>query len=190
MSFMSTYEGGRHAKVVAVQLNPSHSFTKSTVPSIRLLEGLGVEGDAHCGAFVKHRSRVATDPKQINLRQVHLLHAEIFSELATQGFLIALGVIGENITTIGAPLLDLPRGALLHIGEEAVVELTGLRNPCRQLDDFAPGLMAAMVARGADGALRRKAGAMAVVRRGGLVRPEDAIRVELPPLPHVVLEKV
>jgi len=187
---MSTYEGGRHAKVVAVQLNPSHSFTKSTVPSIRLLEGLGVEGDAHCGAFVKHRSRVATDPKLPNLRQVHLLHSEIFNELAAQGFLLAPGAIGENITTFGAPLLDLPCGAFLHIGEDAVIELTGLRNPCGQLEDFAPGLMAAMVARGADGSLRRKAGVMAVVRRGGLVRPEDPIRVELPPLPHAALEKV
>lgn len=187
---MARFSSNDHGTIAAVHLNPLHGFTKAPASEIRLLEGLGVEGDAHCGAFVKHRSRVLADPKQPNLRQVHLLHAEIFDELALQGFQLAPGVIGENITTRGAPLLDLPRCALLHLGQEAVVELTGLRNPCRQLDDFAPGLMAAMVSRGADGALRRKAGVMAIVRRGGLVRSGDPIRVELPPLPHAPLERV
>ena len=187
---MSNPEDEHHARVMAVQLNPTHSFAKSAVPAIRLLEGLGVEGDAHCGALVKHRSRVAVDPRQPNLRQVHLLHAELFSELEALGFRLSPGAVGENVTTLGAPLLDLPRGTLLHLGDEAVVELTGLRNPCRQLDDLAPGLMAAMVVRGADGALRRRAGVMAIVRRGGLVRPQDVIRIELPPPPHAALEKV
>jgi MOSC domain-containing protein YiiM len=187
---MSNSEGDYHVKVLAVQINPTHAFTKCGVPFIRLLKGLGVEGDAHCGALVKHRSRLAADPKQPNLRQVHLLHAELFLELASQGFHLSPGAIGENITTAGVPLLDLPRGTRLQLGDEAVVELTGLRNPCRQLDDFAPGLMAAMVVRGADGGLRRKAGVMAVVQRGGMVRPNDPIRVALPPLPHAPLEKI
>jgi MOSC domain-containing protein YiiM len=176
--------------VVAVHRNPVHGFAKSPAAVIRLLEGQGVEGDAHCGALVKHRSRVAADPNQPNLRQVHLLHAECFAELAAQGFSLHPGAIGENVTTAGVRLSALPRGALLHLGDEAVVELTGLRNPCRQLDDFAPGLMAAMVARAPDGRLLRKAGVMAVVRRGGLVRPGDAIGITWPRAPHVALEKV
>ena len=178
------------ASVVAVHRNPVHGFTKEPAAEIRLLEGLGVEGDAHCGAFVKHRSRVAVDPRQPNLRQIHLLHAEAFDELAAKGFALYPGAIGENVTTSGVPLLDLPHGALLHLGAEAVVELTGLRNPCRQLDRFAPGLMGAMVERGADGRLLRKAGVMGIVRRGGLVRAGDLLRVSLPPGPFTRLDKI
>jgi MOSC domain-containing protein YiiM len=187
---MARFSSDDHGTIVAVHLNPLHGFTKTPASEVRLLEGLGVEGDAHCGPFVKHRSRVSADPKQVNLRQVHLVHAELFMELAAQGFHVFPGAIGENITTASVRLLDLPRGTLLHLGDEAVVELTGLRNPCRQLDDFAPGFMAAMVSRGADGALRRKAGVMAIVRRSGLVRPDDPIRIERPSGPHASLEKV
>ena len=178
------------ARVQAVARHPVHAFSKPLALHIRLLAGLGVAGDAHCGATVKHRSRVARDPSQPNLRQLHLLHAELFDELRALGFAIAPGALGENVTTAGLDLLGLPRGARLHLGEAAVVEVTGLRNPCRQLDGFAPGLMAATLDRDAAGRLVRKAGIMAVVVEGGDVAPGDAIRVELPPGPHEPLEPV
>jgi MOSC domain-containing protein YiiM len=150
-----------------------------------------VEGDAHQGQLVKHRSRVARDPSQPNLRQVHLLHAELFEELAAAGFQrVAPGRLGENVTTRGLDLLALPTGARLHLGPTATVEVTGLRNPCRQLDQFEAGLMSAVLDHAADGGLVRKAGVMAVVLVGGEVRPGDAIEVELPPGPHRPLEAV
>ena len=176
--------------VVAVCCSPTHSFHKSTVDAIRLLEGLGVEGDAHLGETVQHRSRVAADPSQPNLRQVHLIHAELHDELQAAGFDVSAGQIGENITTCGVNLLGLPVGTLLHIGGEAVVAVTGLRNPCPQLDAFRPGLLAAVLGRDEAGQLVRKSGIMGVVRTSGVVRPGDAIRVELPPLPHRVLDRV
>ncbi len=157
--------------------------------SIRLLAGLGVAGDAHCGATVRHRSRVAADPTQPNLRQVHLIHQELLDELVAKGFRVAPGIMGENITTGGVDLLGLPRGALLEIGS-AVLEVTGLRNPCLQLDRFQQGLMAAVLDRDGAGRLVRRAGIMAVVRTSGDVVPGDTIAVRLPPGPHVPLEKV
>ncbi len=177
-------------RVLAVARHGAHRFSKPLALSIRLLEGLGVEGDAHCGATVKHRSRVAQDPHQPNLRQVHLIHSELFEELATRGFRVAAGEIGENVTTQGIDLLALPRGARLHLGATAIVEVTGLRNPCRQLDAFQPGLMAATLGRDAQGRLLRKAGIMAVVVAGGDVVPGNPIRVALPPPPHEALERV
>jgi len=178
------------SRVLGVAAAPSHRFSKSPLLSIRLREGLGVDGDAHAGVTVKHRSRVARDPSQPNLRQVHLLHAELFEELAAGGFRVAPGELGENVTTQGLDLLGLPRGALLHLGAAAVVEATGLRNPCRQLDAFAPGLMAATLGRDAAGNPIRKAGIMAVVLAGGEVAPGDPIRVELPRGPHEPLQPV
>ncbi len=172
------------ALVAAVAASAAHGFTKPVLPRIRLVEGLGVEGDAHCGATVKHRSRVAKDPSQPNLRQVHLIHAELFEELAALGFALAPGDLGENVTTRGVDLLALPRGAHLHIGAEAVVEVTGLRNPCWQIDAFRKGLMQAVLGRDAQGGLIRKTGVMAVVRKGGAIAAGDAIRVVLPPAPH------
>lgn len=166
--------------VTAVHRSPTHTMSKPPCASIRLLAGRGVEGDAHAGETVKHRSRVAADPSQPNLRQVHLLHAELHDELAAAGFALAPGQMGENITTRGLDLLGLPTGACLHVGAGAVLELTGLRNPCGQLNGLAPGLMAATRPRDASGRVVRKAGVMAVVRAGGVVRPEDAIEVELP----------
>lgn len=151
---------------------------------------MGVEGDAHAGKTVQHRSRVAADPTQPNLRQVHLLHAELFAELNAAGFDIAAGRLGENITTRGLELLNLPRGTRLHIGKSAVLEVTGLRNPCAQLDAFSPGLLAAVLGRDEHGNLVRKAGIMAIVLEGGEVRPGDFIRVVLPPEPHAKLERV
>src|ERR1700722_6054852 len=155
------------ATVIAVSLSPGHTFSKPNKGGIRLLAGLGVEGDAHMGVTVKHRSRVAKDPTVPNLRQVHLIHAELHDELETAGFRLAPGVMGENVTTRGVDLLGLPLGARLRLGAEAVVEITGLRNPCAQLNKIQPGLMAATLDRDADGNLVRKAGVMAVVLAGG-----------------------
>ena len=164
----------------------------SKVPqdSINLRSGLGVEGDAHSGTTVKHRSRVARDPQQPNLRQVHLIHAELHDELRGAGFDVAAGQMGENITTQGVDLLGLPTGTRLRLGDEAVVEITGLRNPCAQLDQFRAGLMAATLDRDEQGNLIRKAGVMGVVIAGGQVCPGDTITVELPPAPHRPLAPV
>jgi len=167
-------------QVLAVHRSGSHSFSKHSAASIQLVAGLGVEGDAHSGVTVKHRSRVARDPSQPNLRQVHLVHTELLAELVAQGFPVQPGSIGENITTRGIELLALPQGAELHIGPEAVIVVTGLRNPCTQLDSFSQGLMAAVLTRAPDGQLVRKAGVMGIVRVGGTVSPGDAIRVVAP----------
>ena len=166
--------------VTAVSCSATHAFSKATQDSIRLLPGLGVEDDAHMGGRVKHRSRVARDPNQPNLRQVHLIHAELLDELRTVGFSVSAGQIGENVTTRGIDLLGLPSGTRLHLGDTAAVEVTGLRNPCAQLDNFQPGLMAAVLGRDEQGRLIRKAGVMGIVLAGGMVRPGDPIRVELP----------
>ncbi|MGV9772891.1 MOSC domain-containing protein [Streptosporangium sp. NPDC003464] len=177
-------------RVTAVSRSATHTFTKTREPGIRLLAGLGVEGDAHLGVTVKHRSRVAQDPTQPNLRQVHLIQAELHDELAGAGFSVAAGELGENVTTRGVDLLGLPVGALLRLGEEAVVEITGLRNPCVQIDVFQPGLLKQVVGRGPAGELVRRAGVMGVVVAGGEVRPGDAIEVELPAPPHRPLDRV
>lgn len=176
--------------VASVSLSPHHAFSKDKAPHIQLLAGLGVEGDTHLGVTVQHRSRVAQDPTQPNLRQVHLIHAELFEELAAKGFAISAGQLGENITTHGLDLLALPVDTELHIGASAIVKVTGLRNPCAQLDNFQQGLTAAVLDRDADGKLIRKAGIMGVVLAGGAVYPGDAIRVQLPPPPHRALERV
>lgn len=176
--------------VAAVSRSATHTFSKPNEPCIRLLKGLGVEGDAHMGETVKHRSRVAADPAQPNLRQVHLIHAELHDELNAAGFRIAPGEMGENITTRGLDLLALPRGTRLHIGSSAIVEVTGLRNPCHQLDRFQQGLTQAVLGRDAEGNLIRKAGVMGIVIEGGDIAPGDAIRVALPPPPRFALECV
>ena len=178
------------AKVVAVSYSEKHTFSKSNQKCIRLLRGLGVAGDAHMGETVKHRSRVKADPTQPNLRQVHLIHAELHDELNASGFAVSAGDMGENITTRGVDLLELPRGTKLYIGEEVTLELTGLRNPCAQLDAFQQGLMKAVLDRDKAGNLVRKAGVMSVVLSGGWVKPDDLIRVELPEGPHLKLERV
>lgn len=175
------------ANVVAVSRSPRHEFAKPTCDAIRLIARLGVEGDAHSGMMVQHLSRVRADPTQPNLRQVHLLHVELHEELALKGFPVLPGQMGENITTRGLDVLRLPVGTLLRLGTEAEVEVTGLRNPCVQLDAWQPGLMAAVLDRAADGTLIRKAGIMGLVRRGGVVRSGDRIIVTLPPLPHRAL---
>ena len=176
--------------VQAVSRSATHSMTKGNHPVIWRVEGLGVEGDAHAGATVKHRSRVARDPAQPNLRQVHLIHAELHEELRVRGLVVAAGQMGENITTQGVDLLALPARTRLRLGTEAIVEITGLRNPCAQLNGIQPGLMAAVLDRDEAGNLIRKAGVMAVVIAGGSVRPGDAVTVELPPPPHHPLKPV
>jgi MOSC domain-containing protein YiiM len=180
----------RPAHVLAVHLSPVHAFSKSMATAITLLAGLGVQGDAHCGETVQHRSRVARDPTQPNLRQVHLLQAELFEELAGQGHTVRPGDMGENITTRGIDLLALPTGTELRLGAAAVVRITGLRNPCAQIDRFQPGLMAAVLDRAPGGALVRKAGVMAVVLRGGVVAERDGIGVRLPAGPRLPLSPV
>ena len=165
-------------------------MSKANQLCVRLVEGRGVEGDAHSGKTVKHRSRVARDPTQPNLRQVHLVHGELLDELRPHGFVLAPGRMGENVTTRGLDLLALPAGTRLRLGPAAIVEITGLRNPCSQLDSVAPGLKAAVLERRTDGALVRKAGVMAIVVAGGEVRPGDAIVVEMPAEPHRPLAPV
>ena len=177
------------ARVIAVALSPTHSMSKPARESIRLLEGLGVEDDAHMGTTVKHRSRVRVDPTAPNLRQVHLIHAELFDELRTKGFDITPGQMGENITTKGIDLLALPRGTRLHLGADAVIEITGLRNPCTQLDGIQPGLMEAVLERMPDG-LIRKAGVMATVVSSGIVGTNDPIAHSPPAEPREPLRPV
>jgi MOSC domain-containing protein YiiM len=176
--------------VVAVSLRAGHHFSKMLSPAIQLLTGLGVAGDAHMGETVKHRSRVRKDPTQPNLRQVHLIHAELFDELRAKGFAVGPGELGENVTTSGIDLLALPAGTRLRLGANAVVEVTGLRNPCIQIDQFQKGLMAATLDKDAAGNLIRKAGVMSIVVGDGEVRPGDAIGVELPTEPHRALQPV
>jgi MOSC domain-containing protein YiiM len=176
--------------VSAVSRSAKHDLSKPNVHSIVLLTGLGVDGDAHLGATVKHRSRVARDPTQPNLRQVHLIHGELHEELREAGFAISAGEMGENVTTQDVDLLGLPTATRLHLGDTAVVEVTGLRNPCAQLDRIHKGLMAATLGRDEHGNLVRKAGIMGVVVVGGEVRPGNAIRIELPPPPYHPLAPV
>jgi MOSC domain-containing protein YiiM len=176
--------------VVAVASDADHRFSKRQVDSIRLVEGLGVAGDAHSGVTVQHRSRVAKDPTQPNLRQVHLIHQEILDEVEAAGFAVPPGALGENVTTRGLDLLGLSTGTELRLGATAVVRVTGLRNPCRQIEGFASGLLARMVGRDEAGEVVRRAGVMGVVERGGLVRPGDPITVEPPDGPHRPLAPV
>jgi len=178
------------ATIVAVSRCDSHAFSKQNQSSIRLVEGLGVDGDVHLGTTVKHRSRVAKNPDAPNLRQVHLIHAELHDELAAAGFAVGPGELGENVTTRGIPLLDLPVGTRLKLGPSAVVEITGLRNPCVQIDRFHPGLLGAVVGRDESGAVWRKTGIMSVVVASGDVRPGDPIEIELPGEPHHPLDVV
>lgn len=170
--------------------SPTYSFSKTAQPHVRLLAGLGVEGDVHSGTTVKHRSRVARDPSQPNLRQVHLIHLELYQELQSKGFKAQPGNLGENVCTVGIDLLALPKGTRLHLGREAVIEVTGLRNPCAQIDQFENGLLAAVLERSDSGALVRKSGIMAIVLQSGVVHKDDPIAVVWPAQPHQALEVV
>ena len=179
-----------HGVVESVHRSGAYTMAKPSCPEIRLVAGIGVEGDIHAGTTVRHRSRVARDPTRPNLRQVHLIAAELHEELRERGFAVEPGVMGENVTTRAVDLLALPTGTQLHLGDQAVVEVTGLRNPCRQLDGVQEGLMAAVLGRDANGSLVRRGGVMGVVVTGGEVRPGDRVRVVMPAGPHRPLEPV
>jgi MOSC domain-containing protein YiiM len=183
-------DAGVTSVVSGVSRAGRHRFSKEPCDAVTLVEGVGVEGDAHAGPTVQHLSRKRWRPDLPNLRQVHLLAGELHDELVAAGFPVGPGLMGENITTRSVDLLALPTGALLRLGDTAVVEVTGLRNPCVQLDRFAPGLMAAVLDRDADGQLVRRAGVMGVVREGGIVRPGCPVVVELPPGDPVPLAPV
>jgi MOSC domain-containing protein YiiM len=179
-----------NGRVVAVASDGVHRFSKNLVSAIEVMTGLGVKGDAHKGVTVKHRSRVAVDPSQLNLRQVHLIHAELFEELKQKGFSVGPADLGENITTSGIDLLALPRHTLLRVGADVTLEVTGLRNPCAQIERFQSGLLAAVLDRGPNDEVIRKAGIMTIVREGGSVRPGDLITLKMPPPPYLPLERV
>jgi hypothetical protein len=168
------------AIVTAVSRSKRHTFSKPNEPAIRLVAGFGVEGDAHMGRTVQHRYQILKNPFATNLRQVHLIHEELLDELRETGFYVRPGAIGENVTTRGIDLLALPKGARLRLGPEVVIEVTGLRNPCKQIDAFQPGLMKAVLGRDSEGRLIRRAGVMAIVIKGGNVKAADVIAVELP----------
>lgn len=176
--------------VLAVHSASAHNFSKRTAMFIDIVEGLGVTGDAHAGATVKHRSRVAADPTQPNLRQVHLIAFELLDEVNGLGFDVAPGALGENVTTSGLDLIDLPRGTILTLGDTVRLEITGLRNPCVQIERFRPGLFKHMVGKREDGTALLRTGIMTVVLTGGTVRAGEPIAVQLPPEPHIQLEKV
>jgi MOSC domain-containing protein YiiM len=178
------------ASVVAVHRSISHGFSKKSADSIQLTAGIGVVGDAHAGALVRHRSRVAADPTQPNLRQVHLMHSELFDLVANEGYHVEPGNLGENVTTLGLDLLGLPVGATLAIGSDVILAMTGLRNPCRQINVFQTGLLSELLRRADDGSTVRLGGAMSVVVRGGTIRTGDPIRVGLPPEPHHAMERI
>ncbi|MDG2168509.1 MAG: MOSC domain-containing protein [Opitutales bacterium] len=177
-------------KVISVSSSESHTFSKPTKESIRLLKGLGVEGDAHSGETVKHRSRVTADPTKPNLRQVHLLHNELLDELRSKGFDLNPGDLGKNILTEDIDLLALPRGTILKLGNEAVIQVKGLRNPCHQIEAFQTGLLANVVETTKEGDPIKKAGIMGIVLEGGTIKVDDEIEIELPPIPHKKLERV
>ena len=187
---MTPHADRLRGSIVAVSRSETHTFAKSNRDTVRLVEGYGVEGDAHGGSTVKHRSRVARDATRPNLRQVHLMHAELLDELAALGFAVAPGELGENLTTRGISLLELPAGTRLHVGDRAVIELTGLRNPCVQIDRFQSGLLAQVAKRNNAGDIVRRAGVMSIVVAGGEVHAGDAVVVEMPTGPLRPMEPV
>lgn len=176
--------------VVAVASDSEHRFSKSVKSEIELAKGLGVVGDAHAGVTVQHLSRIKADPSQPNLRQVHLMSTELFDELAEHGFSVSPGELGENVTTQGIDLINLPLDTVLYIGRTVQLRVTGLRNPCQQIENHKPGLLAQLITKLPDDTLERKSGIMCVVEQGGWVRPNDIVHVHLPPEPHIKLEVV
>jgi MOSC domain-containing protein YiiM len=177
-------------RVMSLSKSETHTFQKINQKKLNLIKGLGIEGDAHMGKTVKHRSRVAKDPSQPNLRQVHLIHSELHDELEGLGFKIKAGEMGENITTKGIDLLSLPKDTILNIGKNARIQITGLRNPCNQLNIFKKGLMNAVLDKDENGDLIRKAGIMGIVLEGGVIEVEDTIEIILPDKPHIKLDMV
>ncbi len=178
------------SSVISLSKSQGHNFSKSVYSSITLVKGEGVDGDAHRGMTVKHRSRVKVDPTQPNLRQVHLIHYELIQELQDKGFNVQAATMGENITTKNIDLLSLPKGTKLKIGKDVILEITGLRNPCKQLDNFQKGLTSAVLDKDDKGNVIRKAGIMAIVLMSGKISIGDSIIIDLPPRPHQILERV
>ena len=181
---------GGEPTIIAVGCSQQHAFSKTTQHSIDLIEGLGVQGDAHNGVTVQHLSRMKIQPPPANLRQVHLIHAELFDELREAGHLVEPQQLGENVTTRHLDILQLPAGTLLQLGDQALVEVTGLRNPCQQIENFQAGLQDKLVFRDAEGKLMRKCGIMGIVKRGGNIQTGASIKVQLPPEPHKPLRVV
>lgn len=178
------------ATIVAVHRSADHAFSKQSADRLELIAGVGVDGDAHAGPLVQHRSRVAADPTQPNLRQVHLIASELFTELAAAGHTVVAGQLGENVTTQGLDVHSLAVGSVLRLGEDALVAVTGLRNPCAQIERFQAGLLRHVAYRTDRGELVRRAGIMGVVVRGGRVTVGDTITVAAPPGPPRALERV
>lgn len=176
--------------VVAVSRSAEYTFSKPNEESIKLIEGFGVEGDAHAGKTVKHRYLVGKDPARPNIRQIHLIHAALLDELTEKGFSVGPGQLGENITTRDVDLLALPTGTKLTIGSDVLIELTALRNPCVQIDNFQKGMLKEVLYKDQDGSLVRRTGVMGIILKGGIVKPDDEIVVKLPPEPHHLLEYV
>jgi len=177
-------------KVISLSKNDKHQFSKRNCGSLFFIEGLGIEGDAHCGKTVQHLSRIKKNPTQPNLRQVHIIHCELLAELREQGFKVEAGSLGENILTQGIDVLSLPKNTRLKLGKEVILKVTGLRNPCSQLDNYQQGLTKAVLDKDKHGNLIRKAGIMATVEKGGTVFVNDSIEVKLPNEPHEALECV
>ena len=184
-----TNESFPHARVVAVHRSEAHTFTKPPVDVVQLVAGIGVDGDAHAGPLVKHRSRVAKDPNQPNLRQVLLFPQEMLDMVAGRGFQVDPGELGENVTTADIDLFELPTGTVLRLGDEAMIVLTGLRNPCGQINGLQEGLLSELRIT-VDGETIRRGGVMAMVVNGGAVRAGDPITVSLPPGEPIPMRKV
>jgi len=180
----------KNGKVHSLSISPQHTFSKALTQQVEVIKGIGLKGDAHAGIKVKHRSRVAKDPNQPNLRQVHLIHLELLKALAKKGYKVNPGDLGENITTVGIPLLDLPKDTILNIGTTVAIQITGLRNPCHQIDKFQKGLLKEVVGKNDTGDIIRMAGIMAIVLEGGTITINDEILVKLPAEPHQKLERV
>jgi MOSC domain-containing protein YiiM len=186
----ASHNGFMGPSVVAVSADSQHRFSKPNADSIRVIAGYGIEGDAHAGATIQHRGPKRRDPSKPNLRQVHLIHSELHDELRESGYDVQPGELGENITTRGIDLLGLPQGTRLRIGPDAVLEVTGLRSPCRQINTFQPGLLKEVIHTEPDGTVVRKTGIMSVVHTTGVISPDDPIVVELPDGAHLPLEEV
>ena len=167
--------------VAGVFVSGGHTFSKSERYSVTLLQGLGIEGDAHCGSTVQHLSDRKKNSTRSNLRQLHLIQSELIEELNATGFDVRPGDLGENITTGQIDLPALPQGTLLRIGDTAVVEITGLRTPCFKIERFRKGLRSAVTEHRHGGPATLKGALMAIVVAGGVVNRDDRIGVIIPP---------